>query len=178
MKILGICGEPSTGKTSLMRKLMAELSVEWVHDRFKTLDYLHDERHVVLGKYAGEYFDGTDSLSMAVVVDAEAFLTTLSTDSVVLFEGDRLFCSRFLLACLRATKACRFVQLSYSSDTFLARRAERVKNGIVQAETFIKSRRTKYNNLRIAFPLIDVMMNNNLDDQKKIVNNLIEWINE
>ena len=181
MKIIGICGEPSTGKTSLMREIMNALSVEWIHERFKTLDYLHDERHVVLGKYSGEYFDGTDSLSMAVVVDAEAFIQGMvlkAIGDVVLFEGDRLFCQRFLQACLRATKMCRFVQLSYSSDTFLARRAERVKNGIVQAETFIKSRRTKYNNLRAAFPLIEVMMNNNLDDQKKIVNNLIEWINE
>ena len=178
MKIIGICGEPSTGKTSLMRKLMAELSVEWLHGRFKTLDYLDNPYGcvAVLGKYAGEYFDGTDCLSMAVINDAEEFL--LQPREVILFEGDRLFCQRFLQACLIATKMCRFVQLSYSSDTFLARRAERVKNGIVQAETFIKSRRTKYNNLRAAFPLVEVIINNNLDDQKKIVNNLIEWINE
>ena len=181
MKIVGICGEPSTGKTSLMRKLMAKLSVEWIHDRFKTLDYFHDERHVVLGKYSGEYFDGTDSLSMAVVVDAEAFIQGMvlkAIGDVVLFEGDRLFCSRFLLACLRATKACRFVQLTYDNNTFLTRRAERVKNGIIQAPAFIKGRRTKYGNLRHDFPFIEVMTNNSLTDQQAIVKNLIDWINE
>ena len=175
MKIVGICGEPSTGKTSLMRKLMAKLSVEWIHDRFKTLDYFYDERHVVLGKYSGEYFDGTDSLSMAVVVDAEAFLLECQSD-VILFEGDRLFCSRFLLACLRATKACRFVQLIYTSDTFLVRREDRAMRGIKQADSFIKGRRTKYGNLRKDFPFIEVMQNNNLDEQQAIIKNLMDWI--
>jgi len=174
MKIVGICGEPSTGKTSLMRKLMAELSVEWVHDRFKTLDYLHNEKHVVLGKYAGEYFDGTDSLSMAVINDAEEFL--LQPREVILFEGDRLFCQRFLQACLRATKMCRFVQLTYSSDTFLVRREDRAMRGIKQADSFIKGRRTKYGNLRKDFPFIEVMSNDNLTDQQAIVKNLIDWI--
>jgi hypothetical protein len=176
MKILGICGEPSTGKTSLMRKLIAELSVEWVHERFKTLDYLSSGQIVVLGKYAGEYFDGTDSLSMAVVVDAEQFL--LQPRDIILFEGDRLFCQRFLLDCLKATKTCRFIQLTYNNDTFLSRRAERIKNGIVQAPTFIKGRRTKYGNLRRAFPFIEPWLNNNLVDQDKIVKNILEWINE
>lgn len=182
MKIIGICGEPGTGKTTLMREVMDSLGGHfWSEERLGTLDYLRHANYTVFGKYEGEYFDGTDRLSMAVINDAEAFLkvfesTNSYVNNIVLFEGDRLFCLRFLGSCLKATRQCRFIQLSFDDATCRERRAEREAQGIIQPLSFVRSRRTKYRNLRNQFPLIELFMNRNETEKNDIVTSIIDWI--
>jgi thymidylate kinase len=177
MKIVGICGEPGTGKTSLMRALMNELANHWSQGRYGTMDFnLGDNKYIVVGKYTGQYFDGTDALSMSVINDAEAFLRQTQS-SVVLFEGDRLFCQRFLLDCLNKTKTCKFIQLFWDVKTCTARREQRLREGINQPMSFLSSRRSKYNNLRKQFPLIEVRMNRDYAEQAALLEEIIRWIN-
>jgi hypothetical protein len=177
-KIVGICGEPGTGKTTLMRALMAELAGHWIAGRYGTMDFnLGDDRYIVLGKYTGQYFDGTDALSMSVINDAEDFLRAPEKCSVILFEGDRLFCQRFLLSCLNTTKTCKFIQLFWDVETCTARRLQREKEGINQSMTFLSGRRSKYNNLRKQFPLMEVRMNRDHAEQAALLEEIIRWIN-
>ena len=67
MKIVGLCGMPATGKSTLMRSLIERLKGEgqiWHEEKSGTLEYLRMGDFYVLGKYDGQPFDGTDRLSM------------------------------------------------------------------------------------------------------------------
>lgn len=173
--IIGVCGEPATGKTTLMRLLMDKLGENWTKERFGVLDHLKSGNIYVLGKYDGEDFDGTDKLSMSVINDAESFIKSLPVDSIVLFEGDRLFCSRFINF-IQQTGKTLLIQLINSSIEEQNRRSKREDNGINQSETFLKGRKTKYKNLRQEFPLIQPMNNDNLESRDLVVEKIIKFI--
>ena len=178
-KILGICGEPSTGKTTLMRCIMNMLhsDITWLAGKYRTLEYMYNGNIVVLGMYRGETFDGTDRLSMAVIEDAEQFLKTQPyLAEWILFEGDRLFCARWIKACIDSGADCKFVQLSFSPAEFNRRYAQRMYNRTAQSAAFIKSRRTKYQNLRQSFPFIELRRNDNSTDQSALILECMSWL--
>ena len=179
MKIVGICGEPATGKSTLMRALLGRMDGEeqtWHPEKWGTLEYLQMGDFYVLGKYDEHPFDGTDRLSMAVINDAEAFLLKLiGTDAVILFEGDRLYCDRFIKFIVRNSQFM-LIELVNSATESNQRRKERAGTGINQSETFLKSRRTKYRNLRTKFPFIRRALNCNLSDQATVLSTILDFI--
>ena len=102
MKVVAIFGEPGSGKSTLMRRVLCELGFakDTLKEDFKLVPYHKHENKYVLGKYEeGEVFAGTDRMSMAVQPEAIKFLDTLPNDSVVFFEGDRLCTASFLEHC-------------------------------------------------------------------------------
>ncbi len=99
VKVIAMGGEPATGKTTLMFKLIS-MADDWQMVKpQKLLDAMYSEKLnlYILGKYetGDNVFQGTDRLSMAVQPDAVAFFESLENKNVI-FEGDRLFNGKML----------------------------------------------------------------------------------
>lgn len=168
-KIVTISGEPGTGKTTLMRRFLKEYN--WIEvEPVKLVNALYcDELDLyVLGKYdQGEVFAGTDRLSMAVQPAVIEFVN--STNSNIMFEGDRLTNSKFFdfLLTLKDTEV-KFVVVKASKQTLQERYKDRNSN---QSDTFLKGRQTKISNILGNFEYMEyteVFNNENKEDQDKI----------
>ena len=99
VRVIAMGGEPATGKTTLMFKLIS-MADDWqIVKPQKLLDAMYSEKLnlYILGKYetGDNVFQGTDRLSMAVQPDAVAFFESLENSNVI-FEGDRLFNGKML----------------------------------------------------------------------------------
>jgi guanylate kinase len=180
MKIIAVGGVPGTGKTTIIEKIIDRIEDWEVAKPAELLDSIFSPalNLYVLGKYQpwydGEgYAQGTDRLSMAVQPKAIEFLKTCKSN--ILFEGDRLFTQGFLEACSAFGDLSIFL-LQSNQETLQERYDER---GSEQSEQFIRSRATKYNNLGTNFelmPLIEDYPNNNLEEQKIILDKIAEML--
>jgi hypothetical protein len=157
MRVVIVMGEPGTGKTTLVRKIMENMSATGWKEMFtqvKLVPFHVLGNYVVLGKYeAGEVFAGTDRMSMAVQPEATKFLLECACLGVrgVLFEGDRLTNLSFIEHCIDNYDT-KIFYLEVDPKTRAARYAERGSN---QDEKFLKGRETKYANILTNF---NVMM--------------------
>lgn len=170
MKVIAIFGEPGSGKSTLMKRIMDELQVSRdVHNDVKLVPYHKNGNLYILGKYEeGETFGGTDKMSMAVQPEAVKFLASRGATDVVLFEGDRLCTASFLEECVDKYDTS-IVYLRTNKETRTERYAERGSN---QDETWLRGRESKISNIRSNFVLqmeITEFDNENLEDQSKIV---------
>jgi len=170
MKIIAIGGEPGAGKTSLMKKIIEKYKMLPAYEAFKLVPYLNKNNYYVLGKYEqDEVFAGTDRMSMAVQPEAKKFLSSLPENSIVLFEGDRLFNSSFLEMCVELYDT-KIIYLKTSKNVRQGRYEERKSN---QNETWLQGRETKISNILSNIQLmfnIESYENNNLEQQSKLVN--------
>ena len=177
MKVIAIGGEPGAGKTTLMKRLIEHYNVEPKYDQFKLVPYLQKDNVYVLGKYEeGEVFSGTDRMSMAVQPEAIKFLSTLPNDSVVLYEGDRLFTASFLEHCLEKYD----LNIIYLATTKQTRQERYKERGSEQNETWLQGRETKIANIMSNMTLmfnVDKFENENIEDQKNTVEAIINLIN-
>ena len=171
MKVVAIFGEPGSGKSTLMRRVLCDFGFpnDSLKEDFKLVPYHKHENKYVLGKYEeGEVFAGTDRMSMAVQPEAIKFLDTLPNDSVVFFEGDRLCTASFLEHC-NSKFNLTMVYLQTAPDTRKVRYAERGSN---QNETWLAGRESKISNILGNFELKFVterFKNENKEDQDKIL---------
>jgi len=174
MKIIAIGGEPGCGKTTLMKKIIEHFEVEPKYDEFKLVPYLQKGNIYILGKYEeGHVFAGTDRMSMAVQPEAIKFLSTLPTDSIVLYEGDRLFTASFLEDCLDKYDL-DIVYLSTDKNIRTQRYAER---GSEQDETWLRGRETKISNILTNMNLlfnVSKYNNNNLEEQNLVFGEILK----
>jgi uridine kinase len=173
MKVIAIFGEPGSGKTTLMKKLMEKYGFDkTIDDSVKLVPFHKKDNLYILGKYEdGQVFGGTDRMSMAVQPEAIKFLDSLSNkdpNAVVIFEGDRLSTSSFLEHCFEKYDIDMFY-LNTNKDV----RAERYKErGSNQDETWLRGRESKISNIRSNFILmfdIQEFENNNLEEQAILV---------
>ncbi len=173
MKVVAIFGEPGSGKTTLMKKLMEKYGFDkTIDDSVKLVPFHQKDNIYILGKYEdGQVFGGTDRMSMAVQPEAIKFLDTLNAkdpNAVVVFEGDRLSTSSFLEHCFSNYDIDMFY-LNTNKDV----RAERYKErGSNQDETWLRGRESKINNIRSNFILmfdIQEFNNNNLEEQAVLI---------
>lgn len=176
MKVFAIGGEPGAGKTTLMKEVIKHFNLEPKYDEYKLVPYLQKDNIYVLGKYEeGEVFSGTDRMSMAVQPEAIKFLATLPADSIVLFEGDRLFTSSFLEDCLEKYDL-KIIYLSTKKET----RQERYKDrGSNQNETWLQGRETKISNIMTNMTLMFSTFkfeNNTLKDQEQTLDAIYDMI--
>ena len=190
VKVIAMGGEPATGKTTLMFKLIS-MADDWqVVKPEKLLDAMYSKKLnlYILGKYVndGNVFQGTDRLSMAVQPDAEKFFERLLNSQVyfdevsydkgsvnVIFEGDRLFNGKLLDKLSEwFPESLKVLVLTASHDIKEQRHVDRKDD---QDDKFKNSRATKISNITGSLTLmdyIDTMVNENLDDQSKIIDNI------
>ena len=176
MKVIAIGGEPGAGKSTLLKEIIKHYGVEPKYDAFKLVPYLQKENIYVLGKYEeGEVFSGTDRMSMAVQPEAVKFLKSLSNDSIVLFEGDRLFTVSFLEHCLDKYD----LSIIYISTTKQIREERYKERGSNQNETWLQGRETKISNIMSNMTLMfntHKLINNNFEEQKHILDVIYEMV--
>lgn len=163
-QIVAVGGEPATGKTSMMRGVISRLGGD---SAFKFFQYgllrgmwNKKEKVLILGIYDEKTFAGTDRLSMAVINDAEKFMRENFKDfedASMLFEGDRLFNKRFLDVCKEFAPTAIMV-LECSEEIKAARH---IKRNDTQSESWLRSRKTKLENLLLLFPEAQRFSNNN-----------------
>jgi dephospho-CoA kinase len=178
MKIIAIGGEPGSGKSTLMKRILEKYKFEPKYTSYKLVPYLQFENIYVLGKYEeSEVFSGTDRMSMAVQPEAIKFLDFLNKDSIVLFEGDRLFTSSFLEHCIDNFDTT-VIYLSTKKETRTERYKER---GSDQNETWLAGRETKLNNIMTNFNImfnVEKFENNNKKDQLVVFERIVDIIND
>jgi hypothetical protein len=181
VKVIAMGGEPATGKTTLMFKLIS-MADDWqIVKPEKLLDAMYSAKLnlYILGKYetGDNVFQGTDRLSMAVQPDAMAFFESIK-DANVIFEGDRLFNGKMLDRLMELfPNDFKVLILTASHDTKEQRHVDRKDD---QDDKFKNSRKTKISNIMGSLMLmdyIDVMVNENLDDQAKIIGYIKKFYN-
>lgn len=159
VRVIGVGGVPASGKTHLMRAVMAALGEQPQPFQYKKLLKGHvfpQHKFLVLGVYApDEPFAGTDRLSMSVMPVALEFLAVAEADKrldgyIILFEGDRLFSESFLAEAEAKTGGARWVWLEAPPSDVGLRRAGRPAE---QDATWLKGRETKLHNLALKFSM-------------------------
>jgi len=147
--VIGVGGEPATGKSTLMKHVLRWAGAFEVFNWGLLAGQLyHDEKLAVLGRYGEDEREGTDTLSMAVTDDVEDFLNHAARNpfdrpfNTVLYEGDRLWSDRFVnhVQTLPNTRFRGYVLDAPEED--LNKRHD--ARGDDQDETWLKGRRTKY----------------------------------
>lgn len=178
MKVIAIGGEPGSGKTTLMKKLINRIGMHSEYNAIKLVPYLRKDDIYVLGKYEeGEVFSGTDRMSMAVQPEAIKFLAMLPDNAVVLYEGDRLFTSSFLEDCLEKYD----LKIVYLKTDKSVRQERYKERGSEQNETWLQGRETKIANILTNMTLmfnIESFENNTLEQQNKVFNYIINLVGE
>lgn len=176
MRIIAIGGEPGSGKSTLMKRILEKCDWKEEYNYFKLVPYLKYKKCYILGKYEeGEVFSGTDRMSMAVQPEAIKFLASLEKDAIVLFEGDRLFTASFLENCLENYD----LEIIYLETDRLIRENRYKERGSNQNETWLQGRETKIanilSNMTLMFNTIK-FKNNNEEDQKIIVDHIMKYL--
>ena len=164
--IIALGGEPATGKTTLMWRII-DSATDWQKiEPKKTLSAIRSESLdlTILGKYdRSEQFAGTDRLSMSVQPAATEFIKEATGN--ILFEGDRLFNRKFIDAIISCDCSFSLIYIEASRDELHNRHVDRKDT---QTETFLKSRQTKYSNIVRSLDLMDIIhtfKNDNIDQQ-------------
>lgn len=172
MRFIGLGGEPSTGKSSIMKEILRKLGegYDFKFDLLRGKKYPYfNPKLIVLGIYEeGVLFCGTDRLSMIAIksikdlvnfcVDNDVFL-----DYTILFEGDRFFKQNFF-ELLEQKKINYSLYIIKVEDSVLKqRRDSRADNN--QSEVFLKGRRTMYSNVEQVYAQkVRLLQNTTVED--------------
>ena len=131
--VVGKCG---VGKTWLMCQLLKGQEAQ-THKLGKFL-FHETDKYIVVGKYDGSVFQGSDRLSMSVMTDLHKMLLyTWKKNKIAIFEGDRFTNSKFI------DKANPAI-IKIDGDG----RNGRLKRGSNQSERHLKSISTRVDNIQ------------------------------
>jgi dephospho-CoA kinase len=178
LRLIYIVGQPGTGKSTLMNRIMEELEGSGGIYRIQTL-YYHEfleSETIVLGRYDLEGFTGTDKLSMSVQPVAEKVMEKWSKekkDWTVLAEGDRLANISFLQKMKDLGIDLRLFLLETSDEI---RESRHRKRGDTQTATWLKGRETKCARIKMHFAEIVVLRNNTKQDLLNNANTIMKEI--
>lgn len=129
--LTGACG---VGKTWVMRQL---LRGEVQHRKLGKVVWAETEDLIVVGKYDGTVFEGSDRLSMAVMSDVSMFLSYVRrSGKMAVFEGDRFTNSKFI-------EKADPVVIRIEGDG----KSGRLRRGTNQSERHLKAIQTRVGNL-------------------------------
>ena len=182
--LISIIGAPAVGKSDIIKTLFGEEYVKKPPNLIEPKplfrcteyhDYLYTgNRVLLLGQYDEGTFSGTDSWSYSVLAKGsfESFIEKQSNKyDKIIFEGDRL------------TSKVEWLTENYDTKVFLLtitpeeEQARQDARGNQQNKSWIAGRHSQMVNLQNNFFMrehITVMPNNTLEEQDKIVTELIE----
>jgi GTPase SAR1 family protein len=171
IKIIGIGGEPASGKSSIVRHFYNEKFQKLIYSGQRIGSINRQSKIIILGIYDEFGFCGTDRLSFAVQPKIVKFIDYANSVKEldgykILFEGDRLFNSSFIVA--NSNLDCKYILLTCSKDELERRHKDRKDN---QDQTFLKGRKTKYYRLKSQFQLVE-LPNENYNDQQRIIKSI------
>jgi hypothetical protein len=149
--LIGMCG---AGKTWVMEKLL-QYYVLSHRKKLGKIYYHTDNRIIVLGKYDGSMYQGSDKLSMSVMTDVDNFIE-YAKEKIIVAEGDRFTNSKFI------GKAEPII-IKITDDGVLGR----MKRNSGQTERHLKSVQTRVNNIKANHDVI------NSDEAFNLIVNLI-----
>jgi len=135
MKTVLLIGGCGSGKTWVMQELIKTLKLT-VRASFGMVSYIRDSKIMVLGKYDGSTFQGSDRLSMAVMRDVPEFVEEFKAYKFCVCEGDRFTNKPFI----EATKPY-IIKITDDGS------AGRKKRGSSQTERQIQSIATRIANI-------------------------------
>ena len=129
--IVGACG---VGKTWLMKQLLIENNKQKKIGRF----VFHEAKdYIIVGKYDGSTFEGSDKLSMSVMADLDMMLEYInSVNKFAIYEGDRFTNYKFI------NKANPIIYKILGDG-----QQGRTQRGSEQSSRQIKSIQTRVNNI-------------------------------
>lgn len=162
--LVSIIGEPASGKTTLMKEIIAKTE-NWQHLKYKKLRMMMNKKRKVFifGIYGSEgIFQGTDLLSMAVQPDAIEFVRKYSSkypDAVFLTEGDRLNNQKFYNAIKDLKIKHKIFCLSVDPEI---KRLRHIQRNDTQSDRFKQAIKTKITNIK-ANNKVTELNNGNLD---------------
>jgi hypothetical protein len=158
MKIIGICGEPAAGKSTIMRKFISTLSGSGELKKEKLVVYTEypEDKVFIAGIYDDQVFSGTDRTSKGCGPTyrqwiADKIADPAYSDWTFYWEGERFSNSKFFDF---------FQECPDSTVYFLNADAgtldERNKSRSNQNDTWRKGMTTRMNNLKTNYPVVEV----------------------
>ncbi len=138
MKTILIVGAAGSGKTWIMKKIIEQLKLH-ILGCVGMFAFHRDEKFIVLGKYDGTTYEGSDRLSMAIMRDLPKFKAYANGSEhkykFVICEGDRFMNKTFI-------ESMRPYIIKITDDG----KAGRAKRGSNQTERQLKSIATRVAN--------------------------------
>jgi len=144
-KVTIIIGEPATGKSTLIRRLMEGQSYQFRQLKWVPHHINLQRNSAILGDYTdqSETYPGSDRLSMAVQPHARQWIKESSPDHV-LMEGDRLGNMKFIKELIVDGHDVKVIRLMANETT------RKFRSNLQQREQddkFLRSRKTKILNM-------------------------------
>lgn len=155
MKHILIVGECGVGKTWIMKKLLGGENKAYKLGLFLFHEF---KNYIVVGKYDGTTFEGSDKLSMGVMKDINKIEKYLSkVNKIGFFEGDRFMNRNFI-------KKIQPLILKINGDG----KQGREKRGSKQTERQLKTIKTRVSNIKE-----DMSFNNSTECYEYIKNQIL-----
>lgn len=171
MKVIAIGGEPGVGKSTLIKSILND-TFKYVKEGL--VKYHQNKNVYILGEYGSDanYAQGTDKMSMACQPKVQEFLTQLPDDSIVIFEGDRLFNNSFLTFC-NDRFDLKIIILDAEEEVKKQRYKDR---GSEQNETWLSGRKTKVSNISQNLEFFDIITTypHNTNSELNSISNFIK----
>lgn len=158
-RIISIGGEPAVGKTTIVKKVMKDFVLTPFKYGLVRGQYDKVRKVYFIGVFDDTTFEGTDKLSMAVQPDFIKLINYLDGGTII-FEGDRLFNNKLF------NNDYPFTKLIITASKEVKDLRHKLRNDS-QTETFLKSKKTKIQNIIDTNEDV-VIMDNSLEDKQII----------
>jgi hypothetical protein len=155
MKIFGLCGQPGSGKTTIMRNFLSTLGGSSVHkESLVVYTMFPAEKVIVAGIYDENVFSGTDRLSKGCGPSYREWLKNKKddpewTDWRFYWEGERFSNSKFFDFFYEDYPDSTIYMLEADEETLNKRNEERSN----QNDSWRKGMATRMKNLSSRYPL-------------------------
>jgi len=148
LRVTAIGGEPATGKSYIVKKIISENNLTDSFKWGKLVNGVKNDKISVLGIYGDsqDIFPGTDKLSMAVQPEVIQYIKLEATRNNlehIIFEGDRLFKSS-LFEIIKNNVDFRIVVIKCDEEI---KKQRHIKRKDKQNEKWLNSRKTAVSNI-------------------------------